>query len=88
MKSEVYESVWDAIEERSTSPIPLRRRIEGWKVTQAEAAKRLQIAGMNLRLAPDLHYAPRSCARARALRMAASSHRATIFSRRSTSSLP
>jgi len=53
MKSEIYESVWDAIEDdpaererlktRSTLLIALRRKIESWKVTQAEAAKRLQI---------------------------------------------
>jgi predicted XRE-type DNA-binding protein len=53
MKIEEYESVWDAIEDdpaererlkmRSTLLTALRRKIEGWKVTQGAAAKRLNI---------------------------------------------
>ena len=53
MKIEEYESVWDAIEDdpaererlkmRSALLTALRRKIEGWKVTQGVAAKRLNI---------------------------------------------
>lgn len=53
MKEERFESVWDALEDdpaererlkmRSTLLTALRRKIEGWKVTQSEAAKRLAI---------------------------------------------
>jgi predicted XRE-type DNA-binding protein len=53
MKSERFESVWDALEDdpaererlkmRSALLTALRRKIEGWKVTQSEAAKRLAI---------------------------------------------
>jgi predicted XRE-type DNA-binding protein len=53
MKVEQFESVWDAIEDdpaererlkmRSALLTALRRKIEGWKVTQGEAAKRLNI---------------------------------------------
>jgi predicted XRE-type DNA-binding protein len=53
MRIERFESVWDAIEDdpaererlkmRSVLLTALRRRIEGWKITQSEAAKRLNI---------------------------------------------
>jgi len=53
MKIEEYESVWDAIEDdpaererlkmRSMLLTALRRKVEGWKVTQSVAAKRLGI---------------------------------------------
>lgn len=53
MKIERFESVWDAIEDdpaererlkmRSTLLIALRTKVAGWKITQAEAAKRLGI---------------------------------------------
>jgi len=53
MKSEIYESVWDAIEDdpaererlkmRSALLDALQARINAWGVTQAEAAKRLGI---------------------------------------------
>ena len=53
MKIEEYESVWDALEDdpaererlkmRSALLTALRRKIESWKVTQGEAAKRLEI---------------------------------------------
>ncbi|HEX6118803.1 MAG TPA: XRE family transcriptional regulator [Dongiaceae bacterium] len=53
MKIEEYESVWDAIEDdpaererlkmRSALLTALRRKIEGWKVTQGTSAKRLNI---------------------------------------------
>jgi predicted XRE-type DNA-binding protein len=53
MKSQSFKSVWDAIEDtsqaatsmkiRSEIMIALRDHIEKWKVTQAEAAKRLGI---------------------------------------------
>jgi predicted XRE-type DNA-binding protein len=53
MKVERFESVWDAIEDdpaererlkmRSALLIALRRKVESWKTTQAEAAKLLGI---------------------------------------------
>ena len=53
MRIERFESVWGAIEDdpaererlkmRSVLLTALRRRIEGWKITQSEAAKRLNI---------------------------------------------
>lgn len=53
MKSETYESVWDAIcdtrEEaanlglRSTLMSAIRERVKSWTVTEGEAAKRLSI---------------------------------------------
>lgn len=53
MKSERFESVWDALEDdpaererlkmRSALLTALRRKIESWKITQSEAAKRLAI---------------------------------------------
>jgi predicted XRE-type DNA-binding protein len=53
MKSERFENVWDALEDdpaererlkmRSALLTALRRQIEGWKVTQSEAAKRLVV---------------------------------------------
>ena len=53
MKIEQFESVWDAIEDdpaererlkmRSALLTALRRKIASWKITQAEAAKRLDI---------------------------------------------
>ena len=53
MKIESFSSVWDALESdpaererlkmRSQLMDALRQRIESWKVTQAEAAKRLAI---------------------------------------------
>lgn len=53
MKTESFTNVWDAIEDdpavaanmtmRSDLLIALQRRIESWKVTQAQAARRLEI---------------------------------------------
>lgn len=53
MKIERFESVWDALEDdpaererlkmRSMLLTALRGKIAGWKITQAEAAKRLTI---------------------------------------------
>lgn len=53
MKVEEFESVWDALEDdpaererlkmRSALLTALRRKVESWKITQSEAAKRLQI---------------------------------------------
>lgn len=53
MKIERFDSVWDAIEDdpaererlkmRSALLMALRRKIESWKITQGEAAKRLEI---------------------------------------------
>lgn len=53
MKTESFTNVWDAIEDdpavaanmtmRSDLLIALQRRIESWKVTQAQAAQRLEI---------------------------------------------
>lgn len=52
-KREIYENVWDALEDdpaererlkmRSLLLSALEKRIKGWHVTQAEAAKRLGI---------------------------------------------
>ncbi len=53
MKHESFTNVWDAIEDdpavaanmtmRSDLLIALQQRIESWKVTQAQAARRLEI---------------------------------------------
>jgi predicted XRE-type DNA-binding protein len=53
MKIEVFESVWDALEDdpaererlkmRSTLLIALQRKISSWKMTQIQAAQRLDI---------------------------------------------
>ena len=53
MKVEEFTSVWDALEDdpaererlkmRSVLLTALRRKVESWKITQSEAAKRLQI---------------------------------------------
>ena len=53
MKRESFANVWDAIEDdpavaanmtmRSDLLIALQKRIESWKVTQAQAARRLEI---------------------------------------------
>ncbi len=52
LKHQSFANVWDALEDgpaaanmtmRSDLLIALQRRIGGWKVTQAEAAKRLEI---------------------------------------------
>lgn len=53
MKVRTYKSVWDALEDRpeeaanmrlrSELMIALRTQVEGWKTTQARAAKRLRI---------------------------------------------
>ena len=53
MKRETFANVWDAIEDdpavaanmtmRSDLLIALQKRIESWKVTQAQAARRLEI---------------------------------------------
>ena len=53
LESQVFDNVWDALEDtpeeaanmtmRSDLLIALRQRIGMWKVTQAEAARRLQI---------------------------------------------
>jgi predicted XRE-type DNA-binding protein len=53
MKRESFANVWDAIEDdptiaanmtmRSDLLIALQQRIESWKVTQAQAARRLEI---------------------------------------------
>ena len=53
MKSESFANVWDAIEDdptvaanmtmRSNLLIALQQRVESWKVTQAQAARRLEI---------------------------------------------
>jgi len=53
MKRESFANVWDAIEDdpavaanmtmRSDLLIALQRRVESWKVTQAQAARRLEI---------------------------------------------
>lgn len=53
MKRETFANVWDAIEDdpavaanmtmRSDLLIALQQRIESWKVTQAHAARRLEI---------------------------------------------
>jgi predicted XRE-type DNA-binding protein len=53
LKRQRFANVWDALEDdpivaanmtmRSDLMIALRRRIEGWKMTQAQAARRLEI---------------------------------------------
>ncbi len=53
LKRQRFANVWDALEDtpavaasmtmRSDLLIALRQRIAGWKVTQAEAARRLQV---------------------------------------------
>lgn len=53
LKREVFANVWDALEDdpvvaanlsmRSHVLIALQQRIEGWKLTQAKAARRLDI---------------------------------------------
>jgi len=53
LKQQRFANVWDALEEspgaaanmtmRSDLLIALQRRVGGWKITQAEAAKRLEI---------------------------------------------
>jgi predicted XRE-type DNA-binding protein len=53
MKIESFDNVWDALEDtpeaaasmtmRSDLLIALTERVKGWKITQAEAAKRLDI---------------------------------------------
>jgi predicted XRE-type DNA-binding protein len=53
MKSERFDSIWEAIEDssaeaanmkaRATLMIALQEAVTGWKITQAEAAKRLGV---------------------------------------------
>lgn len=65
MKGESFANVWDAIEDdpaiaanmtmRSDLLIALQQRVESWKVTQAQAARRLEITQ------PRLNDLLRSC---------------------------
>ena len=59
MKRESFANVWDAIEDdpavaanmtmRSDLLIALQQRVESWKVTQAQAARRLEITQPRLK---------------------------------------